>query len=162
MCVPNGPPKCEVCPAAELCLGHLRGTAESLPVKAPKKARQAEEMTVLVVLRDGKAALRRRPNTGLLAGLWEFPNLPGKLTEPEAASALADRGLTVKAWRKKLTAKHIFTHREWHMTGYVAEVSGDGPDDWQWTGPGEWADRAVPSAFARYSEAIWEEWGGTP
>ena len=32
VCVPNGPPKCEVCPAAELCLGHLRGTAEALPV----------------------------------------------------------------------------------------------------------------------------------
>ncbi|MDY3281818.1 A/G-specific adenine glycosylase [Dysosmobacter sp.] len=162
VCVPNGPPRCEVCPAAELCLGRLRGTAEALPVKAPKKARQAEEMTVLVVLREGQAALRRRPGTGLLAGLWEFPNLPGTLTEQEAASALADRGLTVKAWKKKLTAKHIFTHREWHMTGYVAEVSGAGPEDWQWTGPREWADRAVPSAFARYSEAVWEEWGAAP
>ena len=157
VCVPNGPPKCEVCPAAGSCLGRLRGTAPVLPVKAAKKARRVEERTVLVLLRRGRAALRRRPGRGLLAGLWEFPNVDGALDEDAAGAAAAAWGLTVKAWRNKLTAKHIFTHVEWHMTGYTLEVEGDGPTDFFWADAAGLRERAVPSAFARYyAEAMTE------
>ena len=157
VCVPNGPPKCEVCPAAGSCLGRLRGTAPVLPVKAAKKARRVEERTVLVLLRRGRAALRRRPGRGLLAGLWEFPNVDGALDEDAAGAAAAAWGLTVKAWRNKLTAKHIFTHVEWHMTGYTLEVEGDGPADFFWADAAGLRERAVPSAFARYyAEAMTE------
>ena len=157
VCVPNGPPKCEVCPAAGFCLGRLRGTAPALPVKAAKKARRTEERTVLVLLRQGRTALRRRPGRGLLAGLWEFPNVDGALNEDAAAAAAAAWGLTVKAWRNKLTAKHIFTHVEWHMTGYTLEVEGDGPADFFWADAAALRERAVPSAFARYyAEAMTE------
>ena len=149
VCAPNGPPKCEVCPAAGFCLGRLRGTAPALPVKAAKKARRTEERTVLVLLRQGRTALRRRPGRGLLAGLWEFPNVDGALDEDAAAAAAAAWGLTVKAWRNKLTAKHIFTHVEWHMTGYTLEVEGDGPADFFWADAAALRERAVPSAFAR-------------
>ena len=162
VCAPNGPPKCDVCPVRDFCLGRIRGTAESLPVKKPKKARKVEEKTVFLLLQEDRVALCRRPDTGLLAGLWEFPNVEGALDEEAAPGLVSAWGLEPKQWKNKLTAKHIFTHVEWHMTGYVAEVSGVGPDDWQWTGPEEWADRAVPSAFARYSEAVWEEWGTAP
>ena len=157
VCVPNGPPKCEVCPAAGFCLGRLRGTAPVLPVKAAKKARRVEERTVLVLLRRGRAALHRRPGRGLLAGLWEFPNVDGALDEDAAAAAAAAWGLTVKAWRNKLAAKHIFTHVEWHMTGYTLEVEGDGPADFFWADAEALRERAVPSAFARYyAEAMTE------
>ena len=59
-------------------------------------------------------------------------------------------GLTPKQWESRLTAKHIFTHVEWHMTGYTLEVAGDGPADFVWAGAEELGERAVPSAFARY------------
>ena len=157
VCVPNGAPKCQTCPAAGFCLGRLRDTAQALPVKAAKKARRAEERTVLVLLRQGRTALRRRPGRGLLAGLWEFPNVDGALDEAAAGAAAAAWGLTVKAWRNKLTAKHIFTHVEWHMTGYTLEVEGDGPADFFWADAAELRERAVPSAFARYyAEAMTE------
>ncbi|MBQ6986716.1 MAG: A/G-specific adenine glycosylase, partial [Oscillibacter sp.] len=61
VCVPNGPPKCGECPVAGQCLGRARGTAETLPVRAAKKARRVEERTVLVLCRGGKTALRKRP-----------------------------------------------------------------------------------------------------
>ena len=150
VCVPNGSPKCGACPARDFCLGRIRGTAESLPVKAAKKARRVEEKTVFLLLRKGKIALRRRPDTGLLAGLWEFPNAEGALNETEAAAAVRAWGLEPKAWRKKLTAKHIFTHVEWRMTGYALEAAGEGPFLWV-DGAGLEA-HAVPSAFARYYE----------
>ena len=154
VCVPNGPPKCGLCPLAERCLGRSRGTAESLPVKSPQKPRRIEEKTVFLLLRDGKIALRKRPGSGLLAGLWEFPNGSGAPDEAAAAAQCARWGLTPREWKRRLTAKHIFTHVEWHMTGYVLEVSGDGPGDFFWADGPELEKRAVPSAFSRFlSEA---------
>lgn len=150
VCVPNGPPKCEACPAGDFCLGRLRGTAESLPVKTAKKARRTEEKTVFLLLRKGAVALRRRPDSGLLAGLWEFPNVEGTLDEAAAAETVRAWGLEPRAWRKKLTAKHIFTHVEWHMTGYALEAAGEGPGEFTWADGAGLTSRAVPSAFARY------------
>jgi A/G-specific adenine glycosylase len=154
VCPPSGPPKCEQCPVRDLCLGRSRGTAQALPVKAPKKARRVEERTVFLLLREGRVALRRRPDTGLLAGLWEFPSQEGALDEAAAGAAAAAWGLEPRAWKKRLAAKHIFTHVEWHMTGYTLEVSGDGPAEFFWADLAALEDHAVPSAFARYySEA---------
>ena len=150
VCVPNGPPRCDVCPVRGVCLGRARGTAESLPVKKAKKARKAEEKTVFLLLREGRVALRKRPDTGLLAGLWEFPNVEGALDEAAAPAAVSAWGLAPKAWKNKLTAKHIFTHVEWHMTGYTLEVAGDGPEEFMWVDADGLSAHAVPSAFARY------------
>ena len=151
VCGPNGAPKCGSCPVADLCMGRKNGTAEVLPVKAPKAARRIEEKTVFLLLRDGKIALRKRPETGLLAGLWEFPHVEGTLNEAAAPAAVADWRLEALGWKRKLTAKHIFTHVEWHMTGYTLEVRGNGPSDFRWVDEAELEECAVPSAFARYS-----------
>ena len=150
VCAPNGPPRCLECPAMAFCKGRLRGTAEDLPVKGAKKPRRVEEKTVFLLVRDGKIALRKRPRTGLLAGLWEFPNVEGALDEAAAGAAVSVWGLEPRRWESRLTAKHIFTHVEWHMTGYTLEVAGDGPADFVWADAGALSDRAVPSAFGRY------------
>ena len=152
VCVPNGAPKCELCPAVEFCRARLCGTAERLPVKQPKKSRRREEMTVFLCMRDGKVALRKRADTGLLAGLWEFPHVEGKLEEDAAGAAVDGFGLQAKAWKNQLAAKHIFTHVEWHMTGYTLEVSGPGTPDLVWMDEAALTAHAVPSAFARYYE----------
>lgn len=150
VCVPNGPPKCLLCPARGLCLGRARGTAKVLPVKAPKKSRREEEKTVFLLLREGKIALRKRPETGLLAGLWEFPNVENTLDEAAAATAVRVWGLEPRDWKNRLTARHVFTHVEWRMTCYTLAVSGEGPDSFTWVDTLE--QHAVPSAFARCRE----------
>ena len=150
VCIPNGAPKCDVCPVRPLCLGYRRGTADLLPMKAAKKARKIEEKTVFLFLRDGKVALRKRKSDGLLAGLWEFPNVSGMLEEDLAPISVAGWDLAPKSWKKKLAAKHIFTHVEWHMTGYLLEVSGEGPEEFFWMDISELAEHAVPAAFAKY------------
>lgn len=151
VCVPNGPPKCVECPAAPFCLGRRRNTAALLPVKAPKKARKVEEKTVFLLQNpDGRIALQKRPDTGLLAGLWEFPNLPGSLDPDTAEQALSHWGLTARDWRKRLAAKHIFTHVEWRMTGYSLLVSGSGDARFFWADGADLDEKAMPSAFAKY------------
>ena len=160
VCAPAGEPACMLCPAADFCLGRRRGTAAQLPVKAAKKPRRVEDKTVFLLLRQGRVALRKRPAEGLLAGLWEFPNVEGALDETAAGAAVQGWGLTARDWRSRLNAKHIFTHVEWHMTGYVLEVAGEGPSEWTWADAAALGERAVPSAFERYyarARALLEE-----
>ena len=156
VCVPNAPPKCEQCPVSGHCLARERGTAGTLPVRAAKKARRVEARTVLVLCRENCVALRKRPGRGLLAGLWEFPNADGTLSEAEITALLSAWGLSVTDWYQKTSAKHIFTHMEWHMTGYVVSVTGDDTQQFSWADADALQTYAVPSAFARFREAASE------
>lgn len=136
VCLPNGAPLCDRCPAKEFCVAFNENRTDELPVKARKKARRIEERTVWLVFYENKVALRRRPPKGLLAGLWEYPN---ELPE----------GVEVQNETFGCTAKHIFTHIEWHMTAKIAEAADDAlPAGWVWADRYELKNRyAVPNAF---------------
>ena len=149
VCLPNGTPECGRCPLSGLCEAERLGLQDVLPVRAKKAGRRREDLTVYLLWRDGTVALRKRPEQGLLAGLWEFPHVPGALEEDAAARPLEEWGLVPVEWRKKVTAKHIFTHVEWHMTGYLLSVKGDG-DGFTWADRETLERLAVPSAFGKY------------
>ncbi len=151
VCLPNGAPECGRCPLAALCEAERLGVQDQLPVRRKKAARRVEELTVYLLLRDGAAALRQREDSGLLAGLWEFPHVPGALEEADAAGPVEAWGLTPLEWKKKLQAKHIFTHVEWRMTGYLLTVRGDQPD-FAWVDGAGLETLAVPSAFGKFLE----------
>ena len=159
VCIPVGAPRCEVCPMAEFCLARLHGTAENRPVRAPKKPRKAEDRTVFLLIRGREAAFCKRPPKGLLAGLWEFPNVEGHLTEEQVGDCLRLWDLTVKTWRRRLTARHIFTHVEWDMLCYVLEVEGEG-DGLTWLDEEGARQVALPSAFRCCQTVLQERWEG--
>ena len=75
--------------------------------------------------RSGKSlwiALRKRPDTGLLAGLYELPAMDGHLTKEQVQAVLGEQGLQVHSLQSTEKARHIFSHVEWDMTGYVVEL----------------------------------------
>ena len=159
VCLPNGAPKCLFCPVREFCQAHAQGIANELPVKAPKKARRIEERTVLLAACGGRIALRKRPPEGLLADLWEFPSLDGKHS-PAALQAQLDRlGLRVDGIRSAGAAKHIFSHIEWHMTGWFVDCHDfAAPEGWVWVTPQELeTNYPVPSAFRAYTQQVLPE-----
>jgi A/G-specific adenine glycosylase len=122
VCVPNGAPKCGDCPLSELCLAHAAGSEEAYPVKKKAPKRRIEEKTVLLIQDGDRVLLQKRPESGLLAGLYEFPALPGHLSEKEALSAAESMGFAPLLVEKLPESKHIFSHVEWHMTGYLIRV----------------------------------------
>ncbi len=123
VCVPNGAPKCDLCPWNALCLACKHGSYAQLPVKKKAKERRIEDKTILII-RDGqRIALRKRPAKGLLAGLYELPNLPGHLQEKDVLHFTQQEGLYPLKIRPLPEAKHIFSHVEWHMTGYMIYVA---------------------------------------
>ena len=153
LCGPNRKPDCGNCPCREFCLGHRNGTAETLPVKAPKKEKRQEDRTVLIFSCDGRYALEKRPDKGLLAGLWQFPNVSGTLTVQEALAEAEKLGLHPRALHRQLQRKHIFTHIQWNMTGIYMEVSHPA-GDFQWfTGEQIQSQAALPTAFRQFWEA---------
>ena len=153
VCGPNKKPDCERCPCRSFCLGHQHGTAETLPVKSPKKEKRQEDRTVFIFSCAGRYALEKRPNTGLLAGLWQFPNIPG---HPDTAGCLAaakDMGLQPTDILREVNRKHIFTHIQWNMKGIYLEVA-DTAGDFQWFTEEEInTQAALPTAFRLF----WEE-----
>lgn len=144
-----GSPACDRCPLSSLCTACREGRQGTLPVREKKTTRHQERRTVFLLDREGRTALRQRPDSGLLAGLWEYPNVAGALSEAEAARQLTQWGLTPALWQERSSAKHIFTHIVWNMTVYRLSVTGDGPEDWIWCAPEERNAYPMPTAFVK-------------
>jgi len=153
LCGPNRQPDCGNCPCRELCLGHKNGTAEALPVKSPKKEKRQEDRTVFILSCEGRYALEKRPGKGLLAGLWQFPNISGQPDLDACLGHLRSQGLHPKEIHREVHRKHIFTHIIWNMKGLYLEVAQPS-GDFRWFTKDEInTQAALPTAFRLF----WEE-----
>ncbi len=165
ICLPNGEPRCGECPVQQFCLARSRGEQMNYPVKKKAKERRKEDRTVFIFRDENKVAIRKRGAKGLLAGLYEFPNVEGHLTQEEAIRYGNSLGLVPVRVKRLADAKHIFSHVEWNMIGYEILVDELEREMRQPAG----SERAegiifagreeiekkypVPSAFAVYTES---------
>lgn len=179
VCTPAGEPDCAHCPLHNLCRAASEGTVNRYPVRSGRKERRVEERAVFLVrTADGRILLLRRPDEGLLAGLWEFPNLLKR--EFEAASETGADGLLSRILPAELlptekdppsagaptplgSAKHLFTHVEWRMEWFGIELPESFPlppprspgegSRWALAFPEEIRGAfAVPSAFRAWTK----------
>ena len=147
ICGPNRQPDCENCPCKAFCLGFQRKTANNLPVRLPKRERRIEEKTIFILSCYGHYALEKRKEKGLLAGLWQLPNVPGKLGSQAVLEQVEKFGLKPIEIYAQVERKHIFTHIEWHMRGVYVEVA-DCAGDFVWATESDTTDTlALPTAF---------------
>lgn len=153
VCGPNRKPDCEHCPCSSFCQGHLLGTADSLPVKSPKKGKRQEDKTVFIFSCGDLFALEKRPPSGLLASLWQFPNVDGKADTTSALEIARQMGLQPTQIYRHTERKHIFTHIQWNMRGFYLEVKAP-TDNLEWfTAEEIETNAALPTAFRLF----WEE-----
>ena len=165
ICLPNGAPLCHTCPVAQLCLAHDRGTEQNYPVKTALKARRKEKRTVLLLSCGEKIAIRKRPARGLLAGLWEYPNIDKKLNKRAVREHLEEKGFRILDIAPLPSARHIFSHIEWDLTGWAvtvadtnepplmaAEDNDAAPSALLWVRRTELADTySIPTAFGYFT-----------
>lgn len=149
VCVPNGAPACDLCPMRDLCPSK-DGAWKTLPVKAPKKARRIEKRTVFILSCTDSLALVKRPEKGLLAGLWQLPDTLGTLSEQEALDYLDRLGVRPQELIKRAEKTHIFTHITWEMTGYYVRCAAC-PDDFTWVSREALkSGYSVPTAYRQF------------
>ena len=153
VCLP-GTPDCDRCPLRDVCRAFETQTQTEYPVMPEKKPRRVEKRTVFLLMREGRAALRQRPDKGLLAGLWEFPHVEGVLSEEEVMGQARAWGCEPVSVEFCGEAVHVFSHLEWHMTGWRVRCTS-APESFVWA---DAADRrevyAVPTAFRYYKKQI--------
>ena len=159
VCLPNGAPKCAQCPWKELCGANRGGTQAEYPKKSAKRPRRIEQRTILVLRDFQRAAIRKRPPKGLLAGLYEFPSLEGHASQQEVLDWLKEQGVHALRIERLPDSKHIFTHIEWHMIGYsvrVDELEPMGTDaSLLFVRPEETQEKyPIPSAFGAYAQYL--------
>lgn len=174
VCLPNAAPQCLLCPIQSLCLAHEQNREIDYPVKTPKKARRIEHRTLFLFSCeiDGKqyTLLHRRPKTGVLKNMWEFPAQETCCTPDEAFSEACKLSEQLGLFAIQVTpaapAKHIFTHIEWHMTAWKVSAVGSDidalsqnlPDDFLLVESQDLAPDnptstvALPSAFKAYRQ----------
>lgn len=168
VCIPNGTPRCDLCPLFNLCRARAEGSWGEIPVRQKKtKRRTVHKLVLLLREEDGRFAIRRRPEDGLLAGLWELPNIDLPERESaEACDALArsfcrENGLRAAEGAVLEDARHIFTHLEWQMQGYYLNVTYTAPageTELCFATPAELHTAyALPSAFRAFCRVIFGE-----
>ncbi len=155
ICLPNGAPLCGQCPMADLCLARRRNTIGQLPVRKPKKPRRQEDMTVFLLSCGGKIALERRPDSGLLAGLYQFPHLPGHLSPKKIIETAEQWGLQPQYLEKTVSRTHIFTHIQWNMQGARLRCAVEAPQ-FLWVDKSA-RNHALPTAFRQFLPDFGEE-----
>jgi A/G-specific adenine glycosylase len=160
VCIPNGRPDCGICPIMYLCRAYQEDKVLMLPEKPDKKERRIENKTILLMEYQDKYLIRKRPPKGLLAGLWELPGLEEKLKPEELQIELRELGYEDFTITPLGEARHIFTHIEWHMTGYHVHFSKENQGSievasYLWAAKEEiLRNYCIPNAFSSYMKYL--------
>lgn len=118
VCTPKTP-QCLTCPVQEVCRAYPAGRQAELPVKGKKRKPKTVHLVAGVVLSGDMVFIRKRPDEGLLAKMYEFPAVEYGDKEPlEAIIAyLHDTyGIEVDGGRQATAVQHTFSHLVWDIT----------------------------------------------
>ena len=152
VCGPNREPDCGACPCRSFCKGQYR--AVELPRRSPKRPRKEEERTVFIVTCGDKIALTKRPPNGLLAGLWQFPDVTGSFSGQAAIDRAEALGFAVGDLQYEVEKTHIFTHITWKMRGIYLRASAC-TEGYEWLNAEEICARiALPTAYRQFFDEI--------
>lgn len=126
ICTPTSP-SCYICPLQNHCQAYAQNVHLQLPVKAKKKKVKEKRLACAFIKNEkGEVLIHQRPESGLLAYLWEFPNLEieeDKSMEMQLHQFLQlDFGLEVSVGKKVFHVEHVFSHLKWDVTVFSVEL----------------------------------------
>lgn len=155
ICIPNGKPNCKKCPIAFLCQSYKHQTMQNYPRKKEEKKRKVEDKTVLLLKYNETFAIQKRPEEGLLASLYEFYNLPGKFSLTKLKEHLNEKKIEYLKIKKLDSAKHIFSHLEWNMSGYLVICKKKPKKTFLWASMEELKSiYSIPNAYSKFIKQI--------
>ena len=161
VCTPKNP-DCARCPVSAYCEARKAGLQAALPVLPPKIEKRIERRAVALVFANDRVLVRRRPNDGLLGGLWEFPNFVEINSAAALTEALGELGAGGILLTRLPPTKHIFTHLVWEMWGYQYEngALGEERNDLRFVDLAEMGTLTIPVAMKLYLGLAQDRLGG--
>lgn len=162
VCTPKSP-QCACCPVRAYCTARVRGVQESRPLRKSRKPAPHHQMVAGVVHRDGKYLLVRRPENGLLGGLWEFPN--GRVRKGETHRAALARvmreclGASATVGERVATVGHAYSHFTITMNVYRCVISAkdfgaDAGVTFKWVTRAQFRRHAFPKSHHKFLHVI--------
>ena len=151
ICIPNGEPNCLKCPLKQFCIAYQNNLTNEIPVRIKKVKRKIEEKTVLLLMDPfEKIAIQKRMKKGVLSGMYELPNIEGKLSQKELIQFLQKEKCYIKEIKFLGEFKHVFTHIEWQMYGYQVNIK-ECNLPYLWVSTKELEEKyALPTAFKQF------------
>lgn len=123
ICIPNGVPKCSICPLQKDCLAYQNNTYQELPIRKEKIKKKEENYTILLFQYQDEYAIYQRKEESLLNNLWAFPHLEGFLTLKKLKSYLQEQKIEYQQIQQGIQSTHIFTHKKWNMISYQIKIT---------------------------------------
>ena len=156
ICTPTSP-SCLLCPVREHCQAFEEGVQNELPIKTKKtKTRDVQLAAAILLDINGKVLIHKRPATGLLANLWEFPNV--EIHHPlqndrEQVVELFEHSLNVKVKLEKIIGQleHVFSHLVWNINVYTGTFLSDfqESDEWKFVSIEDLREFAFPVSYQK-------------
>ncbi|OLO28213.1 A/G-specific adenine glycosylase [Alkalihalophilus pseudofirmus] len=134
VCTPKSP-GCLLCPVREYCRAYHAGKEKSLPIKEKKTKVKAKDMAAIVLRNNtGEVLIERRPETGLLAKLWQFPNIETIKDAKQQHESLreylkTEYAMTVEVGEIVQKVEHVFSHLIWSISVYEGTILSEKPID---------------------------------
>ena len=116
-------PRCNDCPVASRCVALKLGRTEALPTRKAKREIPEREVTLLMLVQDGKVLLQLRPPSGIWGGLLSLPALPDDADATVYAKSVL--GCRTGKWSALPLLTHTFTHFRLHISTKRADVTDD-------------------------------------
>jgi A/G-specific adenine glycosylase len=162
VCRPVGP-RCEACPVRRQCAARRAGEPERYPIRSQRRKVPNARIAVGVVSRGSRVLITKRPASGMLGGLWEFPG--GKVGAGEAPGSACAReireevSLDVDVGKRIARVSHAYSHLRVEIEVFACRYRGgdvvlDGPVDYRWIRMTETDDYAFPRANHKFLAAV--------
>ncbi len=162
ICSPKAP-NCEICPLQAVCKAREKGKLNQIPNRGPKKELQRITVALGVIKKEGKVFIQKRPEKGLMAGLWEFPG--GKVEKGETKRQALKRevaeelGIQIRDIKKIKQIKHAYTSFKVDLHCFEAQCESadfrlNSAVDGRWVKPSELKNYPFPAANVRLIEEL--------
>ena len=160
-------PSCLLCLVRTFCDAAENGTQELRPVKLETRKIPHYNIGVGVIQnQQGQVFIQKRPEEGLLGGLWEFPG--GKQENDEAIEKTVLREikeeleLNVDLGEPITTVKHAYSHFKITLYAYHCKLQSGEPkpkacEQWKWVEPTDLKLFPFPKANKKVLEVLEEE-----
>lgn len=164
VCIPKNP-RCKDCPIPSACLAFAQNRTGELPVKKKKEKQKMVSRFIAIAERYNsqtgyrEVLMHRRPDKGLLRGLWEYPGVDASSPEEMKAAFAAEMGLDIIPEGRLLETEHVFTHRHWKMQVYQVKLlkgPAESEESFCWASVDRQTELMIPTAFRKIQEFLAE------